>query len=337
MFRDGTSLRTTDCHNFVLNHGALGDMITSLPPLIYARRLTNSALKLKVWVAVWQVELVTHLLAPYGEFEVLDIAGFPLERLKRGDMGEKWAGGQVSMNCAAFNHETRNRRHMVDFAFGTLIDSAPDNMNDRNYPVMAPLGPRTIDGDYIVIPVNATSETTMFRAKVMRPIIEWALGAGYKVVLLGTKVSKVQVVGANGPRPIKVLSEDYILPISLIEQCTDLREQTTLLQARDICGYSKGVVGVDGGTIHLAGTTMCPIVYGVTRVRPEHRFVARLGSPHFNIRYVAPRELECAGCQSRWVLTHWSFDECAYGDNKCTYQLHHDDFINSLKELHNHG
>ena len=337
MFRNRQQIITAKRHNFVLNNGALGDVVSSLPAIIYARQRNPKNLKMLVWAPPWQMDLIAHLLAPYGEFEVRDLTKFPLKALDRADKGEiidqEWGGGGVSINGFVFHHHTRNRTHMVDFAFHCLIDSAPDNMNERGYPVMAPLGPRRIDGDYILIPTNATSENKLFRAKVMRPIIEWALAKGLKVVLTGTKTSHTKVAAQGRLRPIEVISEVGTIPADVLAQCVDMREATTLLELRDLCGYAKAVVGVDGGTIHLAGTTMAPIVYGLTTTHPKHRFIVRLGSPHFQIRYVTPRDLECAGCQSNWCLTYWDFTKCIYEDNECTYKLHPDDFIQSLKEI----
>lgn len=332
MYRDNKQLLSDLRHNFVLNHAALGDMITSLPAIIYARQRNHPDLKMRVWVPLWQGDLVAHLLKPYGEFEIKDIANFPLKNIER-KANEDWGGGPVSINSFVYNNHTRNRMHMVDFAFGCLTDSAPDNHNDRGYPVLAPLGPRKVEGNYVVIPTNATSENKMFRAQVMRPVLEWCLANGYKPVLVGTKTSHTNVEAAGVMRPVVVTSEVHMISAELLAQCLDMREQTTLLELRDLCGYAKCVVGVDGGTIHLAGTTMAPIIYALTTTHPRHRFICRLGSPHFQVKYIMPRDLECAGCQSAWILTHHDFSLCAYGDNKCTYQLHPDDFTTALKEL----
>jgi len=331
MYRNNEELILDDRMNFVCNHGALGDVITSLPAMIYGRQRRHPNTKMNVWVPGWQGALVGHLLAPYGEFVIHDLKEFPFDKVTRKST-EDWGGGPVAINSFLYNNHTRNRVSMIDFAFSCLLDSAPDNMNDRCYPILAPFGPRTIEGKYILIPTNATSENKMFRAVVMRPVIEWALGAGYQVVLTGTRVSHTQVEEANGLRPIVMLSEIDTLA-DLLPRCIDMREKTTLLELRDLCGYAKAVIGVDGGTVHLAGTTATSIVYAMTTTHPRHRFIPRMGSAHWKIRYVTPRDLECAGCQSSWVLSYWDFTKCAYGDNKCTYQLYPEDFFNALKEL----
>jgi hypothetical protein len=331
MYRDNRELQYDNRMNFVLNNGALGDVITSLPAMIYGRQRRHESMEMRVWAPSWQHDLLAHLLAPYGKFVMRKLEEFPFARVVR-QANDDWGGGPVAINGFLHNNHTRNATNMVDFAFSCLLDASPSNMNDRSYPVLAPLGARTIEGKYILIPTNATSENKTFRAVVMRPVIEWALAAGYKVVLTGTKTSHTKVDAGGTFRPIVMLSEVESLA-DLLPKCIDMREKTTLLELRDLCGYASAVVGVDGGTIHIAGTTMAPIVYGLTTTHPRHRFVARMGSPHFQIKYVTPRNLECAGCQSNWVLSFWDFTRCPYEDNLCTYRLHPQDFTDGLKEL----
>jgi hypothetical protein len=322
--------------NFVCNHGALGDVITSLPAIVQGRITHSEELRMKVWVGEWQMELVAHLLAPYGQFEVCDLAHFPLKVSDRdGWEHEEWTGGAVCINQAPYNTHTRNRVHMVDYAFRYLLDAQPESMLERSYPTAADIGGIAMpDMPYIVFPVGATSENKLFKAKVMVPIMEWAMENGYRPVIVGTKTSHTSVAAEGAFIPIKLIDEADKIPGRLLVDCVDLREKTTLLQLRSICGHAKAVVGVDGGTIHLAGTTDTNIVYGLTTTLPKHRYIARHGDPEYKIRYVGPRDLECAGCQSNYtLLLGHDFRFCPYGDSICTDHLHHDDFIHGLEEL----
>jgi ADP-heptose:LPS heptosyltransferase len=238
--------------------------------------------------------------------------------------------GIVALNQIPFNTHTRNRVHMVDFAFSCLLDSRPETMLERSYPTAAPLGRRRMLGKYIVFPVGATSDNKLFRASVMAPIIDWANANKYSPVIVGTKTSYVKVEGVNGPEPIVLRDEvDKLDRHSYV----DMREKTSLLELRDLCGHAAAVVGVDGGTLHLAGTTDANIVYGLTTTLPKHRFIARNGDPSYKARYVGPRNLACAGCQSNWRGSRQDFRFCAYNDNLCTERLHADDFIEGLKQL----
>jgi ADP-heptose:LPS heptosyltransferase len=333
LYRDNRQVLTHKEHRFILNHGALGDMITSLPAIIHARTTIDPILKMIVYVAPWQVDLVKHLLAPYGEFDVESIATVPLGKKER---MEKWGeGAPNSMNAAIANTHTRNRVHMVDYAFNFLIDARPETMAQRSYPVLAPLGPRAIEGKYIVVPIGATSDNKLFRASVMTPILQWALDAGYTPVIVGTKMSHTRAEMGEGKLSdvLQIRDQADLIPAEIVAKCVDMREKTTLLELRDLLGHAAAVIGVDGGTLHLAGTTDTNIIFASGTTLPKHRYIARFGDPQHKIRYVGPRDLECAGCQSNWTLTRWDFRECAYGDNACMELLHPDDFIAGLKQL----
>lgn len=335
MFRNGTEIITGESMNFVLNHGALGDVVCSLPAIIHARLSHNARLKMTVWAPAAQNELLRHLLAPYGEFTVKPMSEFPLKAAQRAD----WGGGPVAMNAPPFDTHTRNRVHMVDFAFNFLLDAQPESMAERSYPVLAPLDSVSKfgfpDHPYVVIPVGATSLNKLFKAHVMEPVIRWIYDRGYTPVLVGTKVSHtVALNGTDAPEQLVIVDEIGKLPETVINMCFDLREKTTLLELRDILGHAEAVVGVDGGTLHLAGTTDTNIVYAMGTTLPKHRFIARFGDPNHKIRYVAPRNLECTGCQSRMTLMFGhNFRHCIYKDNKCMDLLHPEDFINGMEQL----
>lgn len=329
MYRNNIELTDGQPMNFVLNNGALGDVITSLPAIICARAEHSSTLKMRVWAPSWQKELLAHLLMPYGDFEIKNFEDFPLTRALRAE----WDGGHTALNQMPFNTHTRNRVHMVDYAFGCLMDAKPESMAERNYPTAAPLGLCTVPGRYVVFPVGATSDNKLFRASVMAPVMQWVIDGGYTSVVVGTKISHTKADAGGVLTPIVLRDEASLLPQSIVEKCLDLREKTTLLELRDVLGHAAAVVGTDGGSIHLAGTTGTNILYALTTTLPKHRFVVRQGDPHHQIRYIGPRNLECAGCQSNWRMSRQDFRFCAYGDNLCTERLHPDDFVEGLKQL----
>lgn len=334
MYRDGCQIITSDIHNFVLNHGALGDVMCSLPPLAFARQFFSEELKLRIWCAPWQTELLQHLLAPYGKFEFADLTTLPPSRAER----EKLDIGPVSLNTAVSSTHTRCRVHMVDYAYNFLINAQPESMEQRSYLTAAPLGPTPIElydgaAGYVVFPVGATSDNKLFRASVMEPVMRWCLSRNYALVIVGTKTSHTQTEIDGELKPLVIREQSSLLAPDVFKQIIDMREKTTLLELRNLLGHAAAVVGVDGGTIHLAGTTDVPIIYAMGPALPKHRYIPRHGNPNYRIRYVVPRNLECAGCQANWPLVGLHFTECVYDDNLCMERLHPDDFINGLKEL----
>jgi ADP-heptose:LPS heptosyltransferase len=335
MYRDGKQVVSHDEQHFVFPHGALGDMITSLPPVAFIRQMYPT-MKFILWMPPWQIDLHKHLLAPYGEFEFRSLMDLPRDRKSRNAIGIFHS----SLNTALHNTHTRCRVHMVDYAYNFLINAQPESMEQRSYLTKAPLGPRVlcVDADgkpkpYVVFPVGATSDNKLFHASVMGPIMSWCLEKGYRPVIVGTKTSHTQTEVRGELKPIVIREQTQMLDPEILERCLDMREKTTLLECRDILGHAAAVVGVDGGTLHLAGTTDVPIVYAMATALPKHRYIARHGNHEFRIRYVLPRDLECTGCQSNWVGLAHHFTECVYGDNICMEKLHPDDFINGLREL----
>ena len=332
MRRGGKEIITHTDHRFIINNGALGDMITSLPAIIFAMQNVNPEVKLTAYVPPWQVDLVRHLLAPYGAITIGSMNDVPVTAA---DRQARWGEDvSTSINGAFKNTFTRNRCHMTDYAFNFLLDARPESMAQRNYPTAAALGARTIIGPYVVFPTGATSDNKLLRASVMAPIIEWVDNNGYVPVLVGTKMSFTRAqMGDKLGEQLVIRDEVDKLPDGVRAKCVDLREQTTLLELRDLAGYAAAVVSVDGGTTHLAGTTDTNIVYAMGTTLPSHRYVTRQGDPHHKIKYIGPRNLECAGCQSRAVLTRWDFRFCPFSDNICMSLLHPDDFVAGLQEM----
>ena len=252
MWRNNTEICQDRNINFLLVHGALGDMIASLPAVCHARRTHTMALGLNLWVARYQVELVKHLIGGPG----LRIKPLDEFKIKSNDPLDEGPG---SINGLKPPIVTRNRFDMVDYAYATLLDMQPDNDTQRTYPHWAPLGPRPYDDPYIVLPVGATNQPNTFQPHLMKGLIEWCLEHNYKPVLTGKYSTDVVMMDKDKPKKLTITDKVYLLDPALKEKCLDLRDKTDLMQLRDWCGHAAAVVGIDGGTIHLAGTTTAPI------------------------------------------------------------------------------
>lgn len=330
MYRDGIEMRTEEGVNFVLSHGALGDAISSLPAIVWARKRHTLDIAMRIWCAPYQVDLFKHLLEGPG------LTVHPLEDLKRHlHSGSPEFVGACVVNYTIKNTVTRNKHDMVEFAFATLLDRQTDDVVEKEYPWWAPLGDRVIDEDYVVIPVGATNDASTLHASVLAVIVEGVLERGLVPVLTG-KRGKSGVVMLNNKTPMPLVIHDKVddLPKDLLDRCVDLRDKTNLLELRSLCGHARAVLGIDGGTLHLAGTTEVPIVYGCTRVAPRHRGIVRHGEQNWNLIHVTPRDLACSGCQSNWTLMFgFDFSKCGYNDFACTKQLDGRDFLEALDIL----
>jgi ADP-heptose:LPS heptosyltransferase len=334
MFRPDRPLTLEKNCNFVLTHAALGDMIASLPAVRYARKVRPSHTNVIVWVPEHQMALVSHLLGAETEAGK-SIYVLPLHLFKEiatsGDERQDKIAGVAMLNSVFKETVTRNKIDLVAYGYLTLIDRLMIEPAELNYP-SAPLGPRTINEPYVVLPVNGTTINKTPPASWIEAMIQWCVTAGYKPVVTGKKDTIVKVIGDD--KPVKVLSHFDDLHPDIRALTLDTRDTLSLLEARDVCGYARAVAGFDGGTIHLAATTDVPIVYGLTTTIPEHRYVYRHSELNWRLRHTTPRNLTCAGCQSNWDLAFgYNFRDCAYGDNICVDHLNPDDFIDGLKSL----
>lgn len=333
MFRDNKPIYTAKQIHFVLNHGALGDMISSLPAIAYSHQVAAPAQLMTVWVMEHQVPLVSHLMGRLDNLRVMPIHQFSLTVPIEGE-DPKWlvAGNAVS-NGGVKNQITRNRISMVDFAHMVLCDRLPRDDFERNYPHTAPLtSPNPLGMPYVVISVGATSDNKIIPEHVTEAIIHWCVGRGYKPVILGKSETLVKAVGEDIPLTIRYRYDT--LPQAAKALALDMRDKTNLLEARDWCGHAAAVVGVDGGLLHLAGTTNTKIVYGWTTVNPLDRAIVRYSLSNWEVEHVGPRDLACVGCQGNWNLMHGhNFRNCMYKDNLCVDRLNGQDFTDALERL----
>ena len=235
-FRKGIELRTMDRINFVLNHGAMGDVISTLPAIIHARRTHGPSMEMHVWIPSWLYDLVVHLLAPYGTFTFRKFEDFPV---KAEDQRKILDLGAVLTNAFQPLRFTRNRVDMVDYSFACLLDARPESDEERSYPTLAEVdaawAPESEKG-YVVFPVGATSSTREFKPEILGPIIARVVDMGYLPVIVGSKTSFVKaIVGPGQYEPLNILDHFDEIPLSIRKQCIDLRNTTTPLELRNIC------------------------------------------------------------------------------------------------------
>lgn len=332
--------------NFSLQHTSIGDVITTLPAIIHGR-LLNPDMEMHVWVGDYLLETVQHLLAPYGEFtvvpgsRVVTMDGRGVVDGKRtvhsGNKSTKIglnSSGPVIINHMPYDVHTRIKTDMVAFGFRCLLDTDPPDLNAMSYPTLAPLGPRTIEGPYVAVQAGYTAKNREFDPRAMHAVLLGILERGMRPVILGKAVNKMPVIRGDDKRQLMqtVTASEYdSLPAAVREACLDLREQTTVLQARDVLGHAEAVVGIDGGLLHLACTTDVPVVMGLTNTRVDCRIPVRYGIHGWRFGAVVPRDVPCQGCQSNWTLVFgYDFRTCHYKDYACVTNMSGDDLLAAM-------
>ena len=330
-WRDDIPLRNEDHIHFILNHAAMGDTITSLPAVRWAIKHNAPDLTYTLWVPDFYIPLMEVLmgdLQPQLEFQ-------PLHEFKAEAGGNRKPGPGV-MNAAPKNTMTRNRIDLVDFGYMTLIDRMPDNDKERSYPT----GPISDDvllkynlpKQYVCIGSGATSRNKMFHHTVMEPLLKAMIAKGYTPVILGKSSTIVKAV--NEDKPLEMIHDYENVSQAVRDKCINLRDKTPLVDTRNILAHSAGMFGVDGGLLHLAGTTDCPIIYGITSVSPRHRSIVRHGKRNYRTRFVCP-DIACQGCQSNWTLMfRHDFRFCAYDDYACVTKLNPWDMVDAFDDLY---
>ncbi len=332
-FRDGKRAYWNGTMHFLEMHAALGDLITSIPSIIWSAKQRPKECKHIIWVPEHQCPLIELFLkhafdGTHVNWELRNLHEFEDFTKKKEDHGP------AVMNCLQKNFITRNKMDMVEYAYLTHVDYMPRHKQDPtayNYPT-GPVGPKVLDGDYVVVSSNATSDNKLFHPRILSEVIKGVAARGFKPVILGKSETHVRALGDTLPLIMRKVLDKCSKDVQ--DLCINLMDKTTLLEGRDVIAHAKGIIGVDGGLLHLAGTTDTPIVYCITSVDPEDRAITRDGVRNKNVIHVTPRDLECAGCQSHWVFAYGhDFRTCLYDDNKCTELLHPDDIFDALDTL----
>lgn len=301
--------------HFALLHTAMGDTIACLPALIYSAR-KNPRTRHVVFAGDYMQPFVARALKERGHFQV-----HPLSKLGKGQE----TGGLVAVSSARGN-VTPIREHLTRYAFTALLDRGPDTDADLEYPQVAPaMSPKSlgVHGDYVAIACNYTSALRAMRQDTLDAICGFLVKRGIQPVLLG---ASSQDTGVNVPHHV---FSTLVAP----EGVRDLRNKTSVLAAHAILNGARAVVGMDSGLMHLAATTMVPIVCGFTNASPRARVPYRPeGAEWYSIR--PPESLACRGCMTEWDHSYLhDYLSCWHGDAACVDMLPTAGFIDGLVGL----
>lgn len=116
------------------------------------------------------------------------------------------------------------------------------------------------------------------------------------------------------------------------EGMIDLIDKTSLLEAAKIMEGSVRVIGMDTGLIHLASMTDARIICGYTTIDPELRIPYRHNQKGWNFTAISPMKNQCKFCASSWYVDDVNFNECNNPKKpfECLEMMTSDNFIDAL-------
>lgn len=314
-FRENSEIKPVTAY-FVMHNGGLGDYINMISAILYIADRYHHV-KGRVIVNPPFLAVAKYLLDKYPQWYCIDARD---KNLKLED------------DCLVINPKPREQAinatgaHLMDLGWKYYlnIETCPEPFIDQ-YNVLPRIkyeGPwkwKELDRSkpYAVFTPGATTKARTMPAKPFNELVEYTLSLGITPVFLGKKDF------AEGRDMVKCA--DYTANFNKSYDLTkgvDLREKTTLLEAIQIMGGAKFVLGLDNGLLHFAGTTEVPVIFGHNIADLKERTIRR-PNPNRTFNIAVPREaLACIGCQSnmRFIVGH-RFNRCAYDDLKCLEYL----------------
>lgn len=310
--------------NLLFLHGGLGDTIARLPAVKYILDHYQHVTHITVVLQQYAVEFAEHVFQEYQGRVTFKGVQHAEEVFNTSE--------QIPGMYTDSKHHTTLRAHLSAHAFHTLVDEMPLDMNAYNYLPIYPnqvqnmyIGPKP----YVVITTGFTAPVREWRGKHVNETVKWLKQTGYNVVFLGRKEA---IFDPNQTGTLAAFSDEIDYSVG-----TDMREQTSLLEAARIMWDSAAVVGVDNGLLHLAASTPASIVAGYTAVTPHHRLPIRFGEVGFNCYVVEPlQSLGCKYCQTQLNFVYKiDHRRCYYNDYQCLDHMNSMAFIRELKKCLN--
>jgi ADP-heptose:LPS heptosyltransferase len=147
-----------------------------------------------------------------------------------------------------------------------------------------------IEGKYIVIhPVNSWPNRTWSQENWLK-LSEELMKYGYKVVAVGKDSSETGFFNVN--KPVHEMGNNII----------NLMNKTSISETWYLIGNSAGVVTMDSGILHLAGTTYADIIELGSPINPEFRRPRRKEGKHIYVRGACG--LHCSS-NMKYALEYW--------------------------------
>jgi ADP-heptose:LPS heptosyltransferase len=319
MFRDDGFKPERAIVNIVLMSGGIGDLIAYLPAVSYMHN-QYTWITYHTWCPDFLVEFAKNVL--------------PQRAIVRGysQMPTKYDRNRPTKTTEWDRITSPMKMHPTDYAFIKLCDELPpiENKNYLRVDTSKVEFTTPLPAKYVVICPTYAEKVKEFKAEVVNDITNHVISKGYTIVYLGSTSTKDAVnIKSNVIKASASLGVDYSKGLNLVDQ-------TSLLQAAKIMEGAALVVTMDGGLLHVAGSTGVDIVAGFTFVDPATKSPIRANSVGYRVYPVTPPEsLACRFCQSNtnFLYNVADYRKCLYKDFKCVESLTSKMFIDQIDKV----
>jgi hypothetical protein len=296
-FRPG-SVTDAKLVRFVISDGGMGDYIAYMSSILWIAR-NHPQVNGQVYCGHFFIEIAEYILKDFSNWQVFDRDkkfNPKLEIPTRGPM-------LMPINVTGC--------HPLDLGFMYYCNMNPPPEDGNYYPeidVSEYRLPAGLEAPYAVMTPGAASPNRTMPVSAFNGIKDHLVSLGITPVFLG----KEQMT----PKRSISFDKDYDFSEGI-----NLINQTSLLQSVKIISEAKLIVGLDNGLLHLAATTMTPIIFGYNIASPQHRRPRRKKGEIYEI-FPDTRTLNCTFCQSqmRFMFSH-DFTKCSYEDMACLKEL----------------
>lgn len=315
--RPGTELPVTHV-DFVFSAAGMGDFICYMPTMIYMAK-TQPWVFGRILCPEFFREFAENIMQEFRQWTIA-----PNTDMKH-DIGHYLCApntkvGKPCPHCGEIVMEMKQPfcngtgGHLVDNGFLLFANVFPTPKDADLYPIIDfdghVLSEECWDlhdrwrGKYVVFTPGAVSQSRTVAGWMWSPIVHYVKRLGLLPVVLGkSEMSK----------DLKVTFPDGFP----FDQCRDLRDKTTMLEAAFIMKHAGVTLGLDNGLIQLAACTDAAIIAAYNLTEPRERVPHRKDGKLISLS-LTQKELACANCQTniKRAGAH-SFARCLYGDLEC--------------------
>ena len=308
-------------HCFILNAGALGDTIASVPTLRYAIEnvFTNGK---------YQVMMHHHYRPLFDFIPESNVFYFGKEKHLSEPYVIIYMYDQIPSNVPITAFLSPLRLSLIDYSSLKLLGILlPENSKD--YPKLQlndDVSRFNLPDKYaVILPTILHKNRGLPRVEAYR-IAYHLIKQGITPVFLGKNTTITDTFNKTNRTSISPPAKDGMI---------DLIDQTSLTEAATIMSAAEYVIGMDTGLIHLAACTDVKIICGYTTVDPKLRMPYRRGEMGWNLTPIYPSANQCKFCSSSWYVDDVNFNECNNQKKpfECLERITAENFIAELHRI----